>query len=104
MLCGYSQWVSDDRWHSLDVQQNTEKNNQLTGFKEQSELNKLGYKITGLNREQRWAILVNKAIPQLGVQNVVNIITSLVKNRKRQENGSTIYKHAIAEWEMILKD
>lgn len=70
-------------------------------FSEQSELNKLGYRISGSTREERWKAL-RRAIPVLGLKKVVNIISANVRIRKRQKNGEQKYQYAIAEWEHDL--
>lgn len=70
-------------------------------FSEQSELNKLGYRISSVSREDRWEVL-RKAIPILGLKKVVNIISANIRLRKRQKNGEDKYRHAITEWEYDL--
>lgn len=70
-------------------------------FSEQSELNKMGYRISGSTREERWEVL-RRAIPALGLKKVVNIISANVRIRKRQKNGELKYQNAIAEWEYDL--
>ena len=71
-------------------------------FEDESNLHKLGYKITGLTRTQRWNILANKAIPQLGLDQTVKIITGLIETRKLQKDGETKFAHAIKEWNYDL--
>ncbi|MEV5114444.1 DUF951 domain-containing protein [Peribacillus frigoritolerans] len=94
---------SSFRWPSLNVKESKGDTNQNLTFKDQSDLNKLGYKITGLNREQRWKVLVSSALPKLGLENVVNIISSHIRNRKQQVNGIKKFKYAIAEWAYDLE-
>ncbi|MBT2661657.1 hypothetical protein [Bacillus sp. ISL-45] len=67
-------------------------------FSDESDLHKLGYKITGLSRYKRWDILKNKAIPQLGLDRTVNIISGLIETRKLQEDGDIKFANAINEW------
>lgn len=57
-----------------------------TTFKEETALHRLGYKITGLNRTERWDVLVRKAIPQsflktlfLPAQHVCLMVTIVTK-------------------------
>ena len=88
-------------WPSFKVHESESETSNLV-FKEQSNLNKLGYRITGLNREQRWMILTKRAIPQLGLKEVVMTITSHVRNRKRQVDGTEKFRYAIGEWEHDL--
>ncbi|WP_409305727.1 hypothetical protein [Peribacillus sp. SCS-155] len=71
-------------------------------FSDESDLHKLGYKITGLSRYQRWDILKNKAIPQLGLDRTVLIITGLIETRKLQQDGEIKYANAINEWNYDL--
>lgn len=68
---------------------------------DKSELNLLGYRITGINREQRWTIL-EKAVPKLGLKRVAYTISYNVKLRKGQKNGEKKYQYAISEWEYDL--
>ncbi|MGG1601090.1 hypothetical protein, partial [Paenibacillus naphthalenovorans] len=72
-------------------------------FNEKSDLYKLGYRITGLSRVERMNILTEKAIPQLGLKHVVDIIAAHVRNRKRQSDGMRRFHDAITEWEYDLK-
>jgi hypothetical protein len=72
-------------------------------FKDQSELYQVGYRITGLKREQRWELLNKAAIPKLGLYKVVYIIATHIKNRKKQLNGNIKFKYAISEWEYDLE-
>ena len=68
---------------------------------EESELKKIGYQITGLNREKRWTLL-EKAVKQIGLKRVAYTIAQNVKLRKGQKNGEVKYKYAITEWEYDL--
>ncbi len=79
-----------------------EANKKDFNFKDHSELYQVGYRITGINREQRWDLLNNSAIPKLGLYKVVCIIASHLKNRKNQPNGHIKFKNAITEWEYDL--
>lgn len=72
-----------------------------SAFSEQSELNKLGYRISSVSREDRWEVL-RKAVPILGLKKVVNIISANIRLRKRQKNGEDKYRHAITEWKYDL--
>jgi hypothetical protein len=90
------------QWPSLNVGESDQQSKSDIAYKEQSNLNILGYRITGLNREQRWIILTKKAIPQLGLKEVVITISSHIRNRKRQVDGSAKFRYAIGEWEHDL--
>lgn len=67
----------------------------IVEMKNQFELYKLGYKITGLNRDERWKILNEKVLPTMSLEKVVNIIAVHIRNRKRQRDGHIKYKYAI---------
>lgn len=70
----------------------------------ESELYKMGYQISGTNRRERWNILVNRAVPKLGKERIVQFISSLISFRKSQKNGEVKYKHAIREWEHDIRE
>ena len=70
---------------------------------DESALKKLGYQITGTSRTERWNILEKRAIPELGKNKVIQIITRNIRMKKSQKNGNTLYKNAITEWEYDLK-
>lgn len=72
-----------------------------TLFSEQSELNEIGYRISGSTRTERWKVL-NQAVLELGLKKVVSIISANIRIRKKQSNGEPKYLHAIAEWEYDL--
>ncbi len=73
------------------------------GWREETPLHRLGYKITGRSRHQRWQILVNRAVPQLGLLEVSYTIANNCRLRKLQHNGEERYSHAIGEWEHDLR-
>ncbi|MDN3450442.1 hypothetical protein QMA09_09575 [Planococcus sp. APC 3906] len=90
------------QWGSIDAKPSFLKDPiEDSLFSEQSELNKMGYRISGITREERWEVL-RRAIPALGLKKVVNIISANVRLRKRQKNGEQKYQYAIAEWEYDL--
>lgn len=72
-----------------------------TLFSEQSELNEIGYRISGSTRTERWKVL-NQAVLELGLKKVVSIISANIRIRKKQSNGEQKYLHAITEWEYDL--
>ncbi|WP_298825353.1 hypothetical protein [uncultured Planococcus sp.] len=72
-----------------------------TLFSEQSELNKMGYRISGSTRGERWKVL-ERAVPELGLRKVVTIISANIRIRKRQLSDEQKYQHAITEWEYDL--
>lgn len=65
----------------------------------QSELRVLGYS-TLLSRDERWQILVNKAIPKIGVRRTMNLIAWLIRLKKSDTTKD--YSRAIGEWEYDL--
>ena len=91
------------QWPSTEISQNPEQSShdQLV-LNENSDLKKLGYQITGLNRAKRWTIL-EKAVPSLGLKKVAYIIAHNVRLRKGQKNGATKFSYAIGEWEHDLE-
>lgn len=65
---------------------------------DESELKKLGYN-TNLKLEERWNILINKAIPKLGQRKVVWYLRMFIKiNRHRKDRLSAVQK-----WEKDLE-
>jgi hypothetical protein len=73
-----------------------------TELRNNSDLKKLGYQITGLTRQKRWEILTTKAIPVLGLKKIVYTISFLVRGRKSMKNGLIRNKNSITEWEHDL--
>lgn len=67
-------------------------------FNEESQLHALGYNISDLNSEERWDILVNVAIPILGVTSVVKTIISLASLRCRKIESAKKYIYSLTEW------
>jgi len=70
-----------------------------TGFHEESELHRMGYQITGMERDRRWAILVDYAIPSMGIAEVVRTILNLMSIRSINEELALKNQHALMEWE-----
>lgn len=70
-------------------------------FQEESDLHKMGYRITGKTRAERWRALTN-AVPRLGLREVVETIANHIRMRKAQVGGVDRYSHAIDEWEHDL--
>ncbi|WP_281862690.1 hypothetical protein [Planomicrobium okeanokoites] len=90
-------WPSTEiNWNNEYIEADEKKLN------DKSELNLLGYQITGINRERRWRIL-EKAVPELGLKKVAYTISYNVKLRKGQKNGEKKYQYAISEWEYDLR-
>lgn len=72
------------------------------GLSMKSDLRKLGYQITDSSREQRWIVL-QRAVPAIGLKKVAYTIAGNIKLRKGQKNGRTKFSHAISEWEYDLQ-
>ena len=72
------------------------------GYRERSPLFDLGYRIKGMSRDERWDVLTNDALSELGLKEVAEIIASLCRERERQGDGRQRYAYAIAEWEHDL--
>jgi hypothetical protein len=68
----------------------------------ESELHRLGYQITGMSREARWEVLLERAIPVLGVAVVRRTIQRHIALRRGQWEGESRYSHALGEWEYDL--
>ncbi|EGL84267.1 protein of unknown function DUF951 [Caldalkalibacillus thermarum TA2.A1] len=90
-------------WPSTHVSESSNTLSDEVVFKDQSELYKYGYRITGLSREERWKVLTEKVLNQMPLEKVVHIIAAHVRNRKRQSNGIVKYAYAIREWEYDLQ-
>ena len=71
-------------------------------LKEQTDLHKLGYRITGTSRAGRWRVLTEEAVPRLGLKVVARTIANHCRMRRAQSSGEERYAHAIAEWEYDL--
>lgn len=89
-------------WPSTTALETTQRATAPGTFATESTLHQLGYRITGLSRERRWAILTHAAVPTLGLQQVAETIAGLVRARKRQRGGRERYANAITEWEHDL--
>jgi|GEM_PF-2887967 hypothetical protein len=90
-------------WPSTEARETASPGNSESSFKEESNLHRLGYRITGVTRTQRWDILVRKVLPQLPLKEIVYTIANNVKIRKRQVGGMKKFAYAITEWEHDLK-
>lgn len=69
-------------------------------LKAQSKLGALGYSIK-LSRDERWRILIEKAIPLFGMKSVESHILWLIKLKKKDRHRD--YRSALFEWEYDLK-
>ncbi|MCY9695518.1 hypothetical protein [Paenibacillus alginolyticus] len=90
-------------WPSTAAEETSSPGSSDGLFKEESNLHRLGYRITGLNRIQRWDILVRKVIPRLPLKEIVYTVANNVKIRKRQVGGKHKFAYAISEWEHDLE-
>jgi hypothetical protein len=73
-----------------------------TDFTDESELMRLGYKITGLTDNQRWNILVNNVLPKVQLYDIARIISGHIYGRRLQYNGDVKYANAIRCWKHDL--
>ncbi|WKA53176.1 hypothetical protein [Planococcus shixiaomingii] len=90
-------------WPSTEVNESDQNlKNEEKLLNEKSELNLLGYQITGSTRARRWEAL-EKAVPKLGLKKVAYTISYNVKLRKGQKNGERKFHYAITEWEYDLE-
>lgn len=64
---------------------------------DESNLRKMDYQITGLSSPKRWEVL-EKAVPKLGLRNVVNTIDGNIALRVKQIDGRRKYSYAIKAW------
>lgn len=69
---------------------------------ERSELHRLGYRIGGLSRGKRWRILIEEAVPRLGLEKVARTIAGHRQRALSQAGGAERFAHAVAEWEHDL--
>ena len=92
------------RWPSTEPQDSKDTGPRASGvkYRERSPLYVLGYRITDMSREERWDVLTNDALSELGLREVAEIIARLCRERKRQDHGRQRYAYAIAEWEHDL--
>lgn len=91
--------IENFKWPSTEISPSSIKND--IGLSEKSELRKMGYQITNTTRSERWLVL-ERAVPKLGLRSVAYTIAANVKLRKGQKNGLTKYRFAITEWEHDL--
>jgi hypothetical protein len=88
-------------WPSIEAAEST-GDSSAGQFRPETQLHRLGYQITDTTASQRWKTLVNRAVPEMGLQQVAETIAMLVRLRKSQRNGRTRYVNAIAAWEQDL--
>ncbi|OMD86477.1 hypothetical protein [Paenibacillus odorifer] len=91
------------KWPSTEANESQGQSDREGNFREETDLHRLGYRITGLNRIQRWDVLVRKAIPKITLKEIVYTIARNIRLRKSQAGGKTKFAYAIAEWEHDLK-
>ncbi|KRE50666.1 hypothetical protein [Paenibacillus sp. Soil724D2] len=90
-------------WPSTEANESDRQSDREGNFREETDLHRLGYRITGLSRMQRWDVLVRKVIPKIALKEIVYTIARNVRLRKSQVGGKTKFAYAIAEWEHDLK-
>lgn len=77
----------------------TKDNAYFDSLNKKSELYKLGYNVSKLNKEERRQILLYKAIPELGIDNILGLLNYLVDLRKNNER----YVKAVAAWKCDIE-
>lgn len=77
----------------------TKDNTYFDSFNKKSELYKLGYNVSKLNKEERKQILLYKAIPELGIDHILGLLNYLVELRKNNER----YVKAVAAWKCDIE-
>ena len=90
------------RWPGTDAIESTGTTDSEGDYKLETDLHKLGYKITGSTRTGRWLILSATAVPRLGLEDVVRTIAGHIRRSKSQVGGEEKYRSAIGEWEHDL--
>lgn len=94
------EWVSKDApfpFYLLYKDARTDKQ-----YLEETRLHALGYRITDLNSEERWAILKYVAIPMLGPKEVVRTIMAVVSSRIARPANAEKFRFAFKEWNRDL--
>jgi len=91
------------RWPGTEAPESTGFQESGREFKSETDLHKLGYKLTNMTPAKRWQVLTTVAIPRLGLKEVAGTIASHIRNRKRQVGGAEKYAKAIRAWEYDLQ-
>lgn len=89
------------KWPTTEIIGNFHGDEDQNQMKNESELKKMGYQITGVSTDKRWAIL-QRAVPIIGLKSIAYTIAHNVKLRKGQKDGLTKFKYAISQWEKDL--
>lgn len=82
-----------------DKDNSSKDNAYFESLNRKSELYKLGYNVSKLNKEERKQILLYKAIPELGIDNILSLLNYLVELRKNNER----YVKAVAAWKCDIE-
>ena len=90
------------RWPGTEAPESGGTGDSGGDFQSETPLRGLGYQITGMSRDERWQILRIRAVPELGLEEVVSTIASNIRLRKAQVGGADRYENAIGEWEYDL--
>jgi hypothetical protein len=93
---------SSFRWPSTTAPESDQQGESEGDYQQETELHALGYKTTDLSAAKRWQVLTKKAVPRLGLQEVVGTIASHIRRSKRQKGGAYKYRKAISKWELDL--
>ncbi len=90
------------QWPGTDATESPGTTDSDGEFKTETDLLKLGYRISGMSRTERWLVLSVVAVPRLGLEEVVRTISNHIRLRKTQVGGAEKYRHGIGEWEHDL--
>lgn len=90
------------RWPGTEAPESLGTTDSEGEFKSETDLLKLGYKISGMSRPERWLILSAVAVPRLGLEEVTRTIANHIRLRKTQVGGADKYSYGIGEWEHDL--
>ena len=90
------------RWPGTEAPESLGTTDSEGEFKSETDLLKLGYKISGMSRPERWLILSAVAVPRLGLEEVARTISNHIRLRKTQVGGAEKYAYGIGEWEYDL--
>ncbi|MBF0620145.1 MAG: hypothetical protein HQL19_08260 [Candidatus Omnitrophica bacterium] len=71
-------------------------------FKKETDLFGMGYRVTNMDREGRWRVLRDIAIPKIGVAAVVHTILGNMGVRSTSENNAKRNENALFEWNKDL--
>ena len=93
--------ASTFNWPSTNAEESKGASNSDLDLRPESRLRQLGYD-TNQSPSARWRILTTKAVPEMGLPKVANLIAWFCRSRKQQKGGRQKFSRAIGEWEHDL--